>query len=61
MWTDLISPVVYLHIITVHIQLHVLVAKHCGRFGVSVVTSHVVSQHENYVAGKRENHRGHLK
>lgn len=53
MCTDLISSVVHFHIVTVHIQLHVLVAKHCGRFGVSVVTSHVISQHENYVAGER--------
>lgn len=46
----LISSVVHLHIVSVHIQLHVLVAEHCGRFWVSVVTSHVISQHEHYVA-----------
>lgn len=51
--TNLISSVVHLHIITIHIQLHVLMAEHCGRFGVPVVTSHVISQHQNYVAGKK--------
>lgn len=54
MWTDLISSVVHLHVVAVHIQLHVLVAEHCGRFGVSMVTSHVISQHENYVAEKKK-------
>ena len=55
--TDLISSVVHLHVVPVHVQLHVLVAEHGGRLGVSVVTSHVISQHENYVAGERENNR----
>lgn len=41
----LVSSVVHFHIITVHIQLHVLVAEHCGRFRISVVTCHVVGQH----------------
>lgn len=54
MCTDLIASVVHFHIVTIHIQFHVLVAKHCGRLGVSVVTSHVISQHENYVAGKEK-------
>ena len=54
MCTDLISSVIHFHIITVHIQLHVLVAKHCGRFGGPVVTSHVISQHEDYMAGRRK-------
>lgn len=59
MKTHLISSIVHFHIVTVNIQLHVLVAKHCGRFGVPVVTGHVISQHENYVAGRRENNGGH--
>lgn len=52
--TNLISSVVHFHIVTVHIQLHVLVAKHCGRFRISVITSHVIGQHENYVAANKE-------
>ena len=57
MRTDLVSSVIHLHIVTIHIQLHVLVAKDCGRLGVSVVTGHVISQHQNYVAGGEETRR----
>lgn len=41
--TNLISSIVHFYIITIHIQLHVLVAENCSRLRISVVTSHVIS------------------
>lgn len=38
----LVSTVIHLDVVSVHIQLHVLVAEHGGRFGVPVAAGHVV-------------------
>lgn len=32
-------------------------AENCSRLGISVVTGHVISQHENYVTGIKKNYR----
>lgn len=47
----LIAAVIHLHVVPVNVQLHVLVAEHCGRLGVSVVAGHVISQHQHDVTG----------
>lgn len=54
MWDDehLISTIIHLHVVSVHVQLHVLVTEHSGRSGVPVVTGHVVGEHQYDVTGE---------
>lgn len=50
--TDLIASVVHFYVVSVHVELHVLVAEHGGGLGVPSIARHVVSKHQDDVTGK---------
>ncbi|TRY55819.1 hypothetical protein DNTS_022300, partial [Danionella cerebrum] len=45
----LISTIINLYIVSIDVELHVLVTEHSRWFGVSIVTSHIISQHQNNI------------
>lgn len=49
----LIASVVHFHVISIHIELHVFVAEHCGRLGVAGIARHVIGKHQDNVTSKR--------
>ena len=54
----LVAPVVHLNIVTIDVELHVLVAEHRGWLWVSMVTSHIICQHQYYAAGDQKKRNG---